>query len=535
VRTLRNAVSSGRIAQAFLLTGVRGVGKTTTARILARILNCVGPDGQGGVTAEPCGVCEPCVAIAEDRHVDVLEIDAASHTGIDNMRDLLEAARYRPVMGRYKIYVMDEVHMLSNAAFNALLKTLEEPPEHLKFVFATTELRRIPATILSRCQRFDLRRIDAAELATHFAELVEKEGAEASEEALALIARAADGSARDGLSILDQAIAQGQGKVAETDVREMLGLADRGLVFDLFEAVMSGDIAAAFGNLGNQYAAGVDPVVVLEDLLEFTHWLTRYKATPDAARYAAPEFERVRGGAMAERLAVPQLTRAWQILLKGISEARMAPDSLLAVEMTLVRLAHSADLPTPEDALKVLQDAPPQSGTPQSGTPPAAPQDAPSVAQAMAAAPPPEPAAAPPVSGSPSHVPMPGTFEALVELVGEQGGMIRRTQLRNNVRLVSYRPGQIDIMVDDQLPSDFSRILARDLETWTGERWVVATSRDNGDASKTLIEQEEERRSARLAEAASDPGVARILEAFPGAEVVDVLDADNAQMENTGS
>jgi DNA polymerase-3 subunit gamma/tau len=541
VRTLRNAVASGRIAQAFLLTGVRGVGKTTTARILARILNCVGPDGTGGVTAEPCGMCEQCVAIAEDRHVDVLEIDAASHTGIDNMRDLLEASRYRPVMGRYKIYVMDEVHMLSNAAFNALLKTLEEPPEHLKFVFATTELRKIPATILSRCQRFDLRRIDAAELATYFAELVEKEDAEASAEALALIARAADGSARDGLSILDQAIAQGQGKVTEEDVRDMLGLADRGLVFDLYEAVLGGKVAEALANLDGQYAAGVDPVVVLEDLLELTHWLTRYKAAPEAASHAAPEFERERGAAMAEKLTVPHLTRAWQILLKGIGEARMAPNSLQAVEMTLVRLAHAADLPTPEEALRTMLSgegaAPAAAGA---SAPTASAPAAPSAAQVLAAMPAPEPIVATPAQAPapaakpapPAGTASPTSFQALLGLVGEKSEAHMLALLRGNVHLVSFKPGHIEFRPDEHAPPELARDLARNLEQWTGERWMVAVSSQQGDP--TVVEQEEAARVARLQAAAQDPGVARILEAFPGSEVVEVHGAAETPMENKG-
>jgi DNA polymerase-3 subunit gamma/tau len=550
VRTLRNAVASGRIAQAFLLTGVRGVGKTTTARILARILNCVGPDGNGGVTAEPCGVCDQCVAIAQDRHVDVLEIDAASHTGIDNMRDLLEASRYRPVMGRYKIYVMDEVHMLSNAAFNALLKTLEEPPEHLKFVFATTELRKIPATILSRCQRFDLRRVDAAELATYFAELVEKEEAQASPEALALIARAADGSVRDGLSILDQAIAQGQGKVTDEDVRDMLGLADRGLVFDLYEAVMGGNIAGALANLDGQYAAGVDPVVVLEDLLELTHWLTRFKAAPEAASHAAPEFERERGAAMAAKLTVPHLTRAWQILLKGISEARMAPNSLQAVEMTLVRLAHASDLPTPEEALKTVLTGDSGPGAAGSGPSPSgssAASSTPSAAQALAALPDPDPvvavaAPAPVTAVAPDPVApqaeteTPATLETfadLLRLVEENNEVHMLALLRGNVHLVSFRPGHIEFRPDEHAPPELSRDLARNLEQWTGERWLVAVSSQPGDA--TLVEQEEAARVARLNEAARDPGVAQILEAFPGAEVVEVHDAVDTPMENNGS
>ena len=533
VRTLRHAVESGRIAQAFLLTGVRGVGKTTTARILARILNCVGPDGSGGVTAEPCGTCEQCTAIAGDRHVDVLEIDAASHTGIDNMRDLLESARYRPVMGRYKIYVMDEVHMLSNAAFNALLKTLEEPPEHLKFVFATTELRKIPATILSRCQRFDLRRVDARELAGYFGGIVAKERAEASDKALELIARAADGSVRDGLSILDQALAQGQGKVVEDDVRDMLGLADRGRILDLHEAVMGGRIADALAVLDGQYAAGVDPVSVLEDLLEFTHWLTRYKSTPEAASHAAPEFERVHGAAMADKLGVPHLTRAWQILLKGIGEARTAPNSRQAADMTLVRLAYSADLPTVEQALRALDRAPaskpgraaappavgPTAPEPES---PAAPPARTSNGRDMAASPPPDDA----VSR------MPGTFEELLSLLDEKKEALLSTHLRTGVHLVSYSPGHIEFRPGETAPADLARDLADVLERSTGRSWTVTGSNRQGEA--TYAEQEKRRRQKTLEAAAREPGVAEVLRTFPGARVVDVRTPESTETENHG-
>ncbi len=499
VRTLRHAVESGRIAQAFLLTGVRGVGKTTTARILARILNCVGADGSGGVTAEPCGVCEQCVAIAADRHVDVLEIDAASHTGIDNMRALLDAARYKPAIGRYKVYIMDEVHMLSGPAFNALLKTLEEPPAHLKFVFATTELRKIPATILSRCQRFDLRRIEAAELAGYFTEIVAKEGAEASEQTLSLIARAADGSVRDGLSILDQAIAQGRGKVTEDDVRAMLGLADRGRVFDLYRDVMAGRIAEALDGLADQYASGVDPVVVLEDLLELTHWLTRCKVAPAAAKQAAPEFERVEGSAMAESLGVPHLARAWQILLKGISEARGAPNSLQAVEMTLVRLAHSSALPTPEQALKVLQGSTAASSAPERG---AAPAPATEVRDEA-----------------------PQNFEALLGLLEKHREALLLSHLRNHVHLVSYGIGDIAIRLGEGAPADLPANLSGLLGAWTGMTWRVTQSRDEGEPTVALSEQQQ--KQARLDEAAKEPDLSRILEVFPGAEIVDIRNPDN--------
>ena len=360
VRTLTNAIASGRLAQAYMLTGVRGTGKTTTARLIARALNCVGSDGAGGPTASPCGVCEHCRSIAEDRHVDVLEMDAASRTGVDDIRELLEGVRYRPTSARNKIYIIDEVHMLSNQAFNALLKTLEEPPEHVKFIFATTEIRKVPVTVLSRCQRFDLRRISAEHLSGLFKDVAGKEGAQVADEALALIARAADGSARDGLSILDQAISQsaigaGPPIVDEAQVRDMLGLADRVQVFDLLDAVLRGDVKTGLDLLANQYVSGADPIVVLQDLLELTHWLTRLKVAPDGADEAlVAEAERTRGKDMAVGLSMPVLTRTWQMLLKGLTEARSAPLPLQAVEMTLVRLAYSADLPTPEEAIKAL-------------------------------------------------------------------------------------------------------------------------------------------------------------------------------------
>ena len=352
VRTLSNAIASGRLAQAYVLTGVRGVGKTTTARIIARALNCIGPDGTGGPTVDPCGVCEHCRAIAEDRHVDVMEMDAASRTGVGDIRELLESVRYRPTSARYKIYIVDEVHMLSTAAFNALLKTLEEPPEHVKFIFATTEIRKVPVTVLSRCQRFDLRRVDAETLSDHFRRIAETERVVVEDGALTLLARAADGSVRDGLSLLDQAIAHSGGPggstVTEIQVRDMLGLADRALVFDLFDAVMKGDVATALTILGEQYTAGADPVVVLNDMLELTHWLTRLKVTPESVTDPmAAETERVRGRDMANRLSVAVLTRTWQMLLKAVGEARAATSPLQAVEMALIRLTYAADLPSP--------------------------------------------------------------------------------------------------------------------------------------------------------------------------------------------
>src|SRR5690606_38326005 len=356
VQTLTNAIETGRIAHAFILTGVRGIGKTTTARIIARALNCVGPDGAGGPTARPCGQCANCRAIAEDRHVDIIEMDAASRTGVEDMRELIEGVRYKPVNARFKVYIIDEVHMLSKSAFNALLKTLEEPPEHVKFVFATTEIRKVPVTVLSRCQRFDLRRLDQQLLATHLGAIAAKEGAKVAPEALAMLARAADGSVRDGMSLLDQAIAHGvDGAVDAEVVRAMLGLADRGLILDLFDLVMRGDIKGALGQIAEMYRAGADPVVVVQDLLDLTHWMTRLKIVPDAAEgLAVSEAERGRASDMAGRLPMAALTRAWQMLLKGLAEVQSAPQPLAALEMVLVRLAYAAELPAPADLVKAL-------------------------------------------------------------------------------------------------------------------------------------------------------------------------------------
>jgi len=523
VRTLTNAITSGRIAQGYMLTGVRGVGKTTTARLIARALNCVGPDGKGGPTPEPCGVCQHCKAIAEDRHVDVLEMDAASRTGIDDIRELLEGVRYRPTSARYKIYIVDEVHMLSEKAFNALLKTLEEPPEHVKFIFATTEIRKVPVTVLSRCQRFDLRRIESAELVKLFRDIGKREGAEVEEPALALIARAADGSARDGLSILDQAISQAGGKVTETAVRDMLGLADRALVFDLFEAVMSGDVKKALDLLADQYAAGASPVVILQDLLELVHWLTRVKLAPEGATDPAlAETERTRGVAMAGKLGMPVLTRAWQMLLKGLGEARAAPMPLQAVEMVLVRMAYSAELPSPADAIKALESG---AGVPVRTTAPAS-NPAPngggvravsgggSVSSAAVSAPQPT-AQASPVS---LLAPMPQTFAGVVELFETKREVVVATHLKRHARLVRFDAGLIEFNQDKAAPKDLAGQVGKLLTQWTGQRWVASVVNAAGQPS--LHDQE-------LEHAKSNPLVKSILEAFPGATIEAVRRADD--------
>ncbi len=526
VRTLTNAITSGRLAQGYMLTGVRGVGKTTTARLIARALNCVGADGKGGPTPAPCGVCVHCTAIAEDRHVDVLEMDAASRTGIDDIRELLEGVRYRPTSARYKIYIVDEVHMLSEKAFNALLKTLEEPPEHVKFIFATTEIRKVPVTVLSRCQRFDLRRIESKDLQTLFAEISKREGASVDEGALALIARAADGSARDGLSLLDQSISQASGgKVTEGAVRDMLGLADRALVFDLLDAVMRGDVKTALHQLAAQYAAGASPVVVLQDLLELVHWLTRMKVAPDGATDPAlAETERTRGLVMAEKLGMGVLSRSWQMLLKGLSEARAAPMPLQAVEMVLVRMAYAADLPTPADTIKSLEGG--AAPVPRPTVSPA-PSNGGGGARAVARALP-ETAMAPPQSlaqpvaqvlpqAAPQALVAPQTFADVVELFNEKREPIIATHLKRNVHLVRFETGLIEFNPEKNVPKDMSGQVGKLLTQWTGQRWVVSVV--NAAGQPTLHEQE-------LEHAKADPLVKSILDAFPGATIESIRRAD---------
>jgi len=389
VRTLKNAFEADRIAQAFIMTGIRGTGKTTTARIIAKGMNCIGPDGNGGPTTEPCGQCEHCVAIMEGRHVDVLEMDAASRTGVNDIREIIDSVRYRAASARYKIYIIDEVHMLSTSAFNALLKTLEEPPEHVKFIFATTEIRKVPVTVLSRCQRFDLRRIEPEVMIGLLRKIATAEGAEISDDALALITRAAEGSARDATSLLDQAISHGAGETTADQVRAMLGLADRGRVLDLMDMILRGDAAGALTELGAQYAEGADPLAVLRDLAEITHWVSVVKITPDAAEdpTVSPD-ERNRGQQMAEALPMRVLTRMWQMLLKALEEVSAAPNAMMAAEMAVIRLTHVADLPSPEELIKRLQDSPPPpAGGPGGGVPVAGNSAPPVTATASAHAP----------------------------------------------------------------------------------------------------------------------------------------------------
>lgn len=558
VRTLTNAFETGRIAQAYMLTGVRGVGKTTTARILARALNYK-TDEIDKPTIDLRTPGEHCQAIMEGRHVDVIEMDAASHTGIDDIREIIEQVRYRPVSARYKVYIIDEVHMLSTQAFNGLLKTLEEPPEHVKFIFATTEIRKVPITVLSRCQRFDLRRIAATDLVGLFSTILGKEGITAQAEALAMIARAAEGSARDGLSLLDQAIAHGGGIVEAEAVRSMLGLADRARIVDLFGHVVRGDVKAALEEFAWQYEAGASPAVVLTDLADFTHLVTKLKFSSEAANdQSLSEVERVRGAEFSAAVAVSTLSRIWQMLLKGIPETENAARPAGAAEMVLIRLTHAAHLPSPEDAARRLLEmsgsdagrpaprgpAPGNGGGAGNGAASSVSPQGQSSIQARAGEPVtpsrmtangaamlravPEaelpaaqergnidikPAPAEPV------VPLRSVAD-IVDLCQKNRDILLKTLVRNFVRLVRLEPGRLEMNVPDDAPKTLVTDLQRRLEEWTGLRWMVTVSREPG--QPTMVETEAAAKEQRFNDARQDPDVAAILARFPGSKMVDV-------------
>lgn len=542
VRTLSNAIDTGRLAHAFILTGVRGVGKTTTARIIAKALNCTSADGP---TINPCGTCDNCTSIAESRHVDVLEMDAASRTGVDDIREIIESVRYAPVSARFKIYIIDEVHMLSKSAFNALLKTLEEPPEHVKFIFATTEIRKLPVTVLSRCQRFDLKRVEAEVLVAHLDRLVKAEDCSAEEAALALIARAAEGSVRDSLSLLDQAIAHGAGSVTEDQVRGMLGLADRAQVLDLFEQIMKGEIAEALATLRTQYDSGADPVVVINDLLEVSHWLTRLKVTPDTGiDTLVSEAEKEQGGKMASELSMPHLTRAWQMLMKGLGEVRVAPSAIAAAEMVLIRMAYASGLPSPADLVKKIQNAPAATTAPvqtATGGTPAAPTGSAPTQQAPTAQRSADVVAlrAEPPGDHPKH-PMPVSFEKMVALFQAEKEGILATVLTDHVRLVDYKPGVFTITTTGRTPNDFVMRAKQCLKAWTGTDWMISIDQQ-AEGSTTLKEQHAARDQKRREETLDDPNVKALLDVFPEARLLAVRDRrtleeqiEEAETEDTG-
>ncbi|MBR1236676.1 DNA polymerase III subunit gamma/tau [Bradyrhizobium sp. AUGA SZCCT0182] len=535
VRTVSNAFETGRIPQAWILTGVRGVGKTTTARILARALNYEMADGSAkGPAIQMPVLGVHCQAIMESRHMDVLEMDAASHTGVDDVRQINDSVRYAPASARYKVYIIDEVHMLSTAAFNAFLKTLEEPPEHAKFVFATTEIRKVPVTVLSRCQRFDLRRVEADVLMGHLSNIAAKEGVEVEPEALGIIARAAEGSVRDSLSLFDQAIAHAAGTVRADAVRQMLGLADRTRVIDLFESLARGDIASAFKEFREQYDVGADPVVVLSDLAEFVNFVTRVKVVPATAdNVAYGETERVRARDFAAKLSMRVLSRMWQMLLKGIAEVQTATRPAAAAEMVLVRIAYVADMPTPDEAIRMLEQngggspvvsasaaparaAPASTVSAMSSAPMRAPTAQRSGAEASArpqmAAPAPEAQSAPALRIT--------SFTQLVALAGEKRDLLIKAALEADMRLVRLEDGRLEVALERHAARALVSDLSRKLELWTGRRWTVIVSNETGQPTVRSQNEHAKNEHARAAEA--DPRVQEVLARFPGAKVVEV-------------
>ncbi len=492
VTTLGNAIKRGRLAHAFLMTGVRGVGKTSTARLIAKALNCIGADGQGEATIDPCGVCNACVAITEGRHMDVIEMDAASHTGVDDVREIIEAVRYAAASARYKVYIIDEVHMLSKNAFNALLKTLEEPPPHVKFIFATTEIQKVPITVLSRCQRFDLRRIPADRLAAHFQYVVDAEGVATDPEALALIARAAEGSVRDGLSMLDQALAhcdvEGADRVTGEQVRSMLGLSDRGAMRSLFRTIVAGDAPVALSAVGEQNDLGVEPVAIIKALLEICHGITLVKvgAAKDPAQSAE---ERADYDDWAAALSFALLHRIWQLLLKGHEEVARAADPKEAADMAILRLIHASQLPDPADLIRKLESG-------------AAVLSSGNVANASA-----------PQNQAPA------SFEAMIAALTKNGNALAAQQLHDYVGLVRYAPGALVLRPTKPLPVDFVRDLSNALKDMTGMSWTVSMTDES--AAPSLREQEMAAEDAARAAILSTPVVEAAFQAFPEAELLE--------------
>jgi len=561
VRTLRNAFKADRIAQAFVMTGIRGTGKTTTARIIAKGMNCIGADGRGGPTTEPCGTCEHCLAIMEGRHVDVLEMDAASRTGVDDIREIIESVQYRAASARYKIYIIDEVHMLSTNAFNALLKTLEEPPEHVKFIFATTEIRKVPVTVLSRCQRFDLRRIEPDVMIALLKKIAAAEQAEIAADALALITRAAEGSARDATSLLDQAISHGAGETSAEQVRAMLGLADRGRVMDLFEMIMRGDAASALSELGGQYADGANPLAVMRDLAEVTHWISVVKITPDAGEdpTVSPE-EQMRGLSLAKALPMRALTRMWQMLLTSIEEVSQAPNAMMAAEMAVIRLTHVADLPSPEELVRKLQDmSPPPAGgglasssggssgagagaglsaeaaltgstdaiattsAAQSGQSPSGNQNISPPSAVLGGA---EQALALNTQQMLAAYP---SFDHIIDLIRAQRDVRLLVEVENCVQLARYQPGRIEFVPTADAPADLAQRLGSRLQLWTGQRWAVSLVNDGG--AQTIARMRRSAEEALKTKALAHPLVKAVFDSFPKAQIIEIRTPEDLAAE----
>ena len=561
VRTLKNAFAASRIAHAFVMTGVRGVGKTTTARIIAKGLNCIGTDGVSGPTTEPCLTCEHCVAIAEGRHVDVMEMDAASRTGVGDIREIIESVHYRAASARYKVYIIDEVHMLSTSAFNALLKTLEEPPAHVKFIFATTEIRKVPVTVLSRCQRFDLKRIEPEVMLAHLARIAGLEGATLAPDAMALITRAAEGSVRDAMSLMDQAIAHGAGETTAEQVRAMLGLADRGRVLDLFDMILKGEAAEALTELSSQYSDGADPMAVLRDLAEITHWISVIKITPDAADDpTVPPDEQARGQVMAEAIPMRVLTRLWQMLLKALEEVGGAPNAMMAAEMALIRLTHVADLPDPEVLMKRIakgpNGAPPAGGGPTGGGPSGGGQAVTAMSSNAVSG----TVSGPTMMADALGWSMPGAvarsgprsmgggraalavaiapeaslerfarFEDVVALIKRMRDMKLLVEVEGHLRLVSYTPGRIEFEPTEEAPRDLASTLGARLQSWTGARWGVSVVSTGG--GRTIVEDRDMAFTLAREEAMQNPVVQAVIAAFPKAKIEEIKTAQDLAAE----
>ena len=532
VQTLKNAFEADRIAQAFILTGIRGTGKTTTARIIAKGLNCVGLDQKGGPTVEPCGKCSNCTAIIEGNHVDVLEMDAASRTGVDDIREIIESIYYKASSGRFRVYIIDEVHMLSNNAFNALLKTLEEPPKHVKFIFATTEIRKVPVTVLSRCQRFDLRRIEPEEMIALLQRIAKSEGVNVSEDAFRMITRASEGSARDATSLLDQAISHGGGGSDAKHVRDMLGIADRGRVLDLFKMIMQGDAAAALTELNSQYSDGADPIVVLKDLAEITHWISVSKITPDMNEdpTITPD-ERTRGIELSKTLSMRALTRMWQMLVKSLGEITIAPSPIMAAEMIIIRLTHAADLPPTDELIKTIESKLRPDRNEKKIENPQKPLDTSSANNELAKA----------KHNNYSNLKIATAvdeevgifnyikFDHVLELIKQKRDAKLLIDIESGLRLVSYRPGYIEFTPTDLAPANLAQRLSNRLKEWTGIRWAVSVVQD-GEA-QTIVEKKKRIAIELETEAYAHPLVKEALVQFPAARIVNLISRKKLEEE----
>ena len=532
VQTLKNAFEADRIAQAFILTGIRGTGKTTTARIIAKGLNCIGLDQKGGPTVEPCGKCSNCTAIIEGNHVDVLEMDAASRTGVDDIREIIESIYYKASSGRFRVYIIDEVHMLSNNAFNALLKTLEEPPKHVKFIFATTEIRKVPVTVLSRCQRFDLRRIEPEEMIALLQRIAKSEGVNVSEDAFRMITRASEGSARDATSLLDQAISHGGGGSDAKHVRDMLGIADRGRVLDLFKMIMQGDAAAALTELNSQYSDGADPIVVLKDLAEITHWISVSKITPDMNEdpTITPD-ERTRGIELSKTLSMRALTRMWQMLVKSLGEITIAPSPIMAAEMIIIRLTHAADLPPTDELIKTIESKLRPDRNEKKIENPQKPLDTSSANNELAKA----------KHNNYSNLKIATAvdeevgilnyikFDHVLELIKQKRDAKLLIDIESGLRLVSYRPGYIEFTPTDLAPANLAQRLSNRLKEWTGIRWAVSVVQD-GEA-QTIVEKKKRIAIELETEAYAHPLVKEALVQFPTARIVNVISRKKLEEE----